>query len=329
MYARLFSRLVAVIAFAIVIFAAVPACEVTSRWSGADAGLIDAGVADSARPDLPYRMPTPITPNAIPSIVTTLPAPNDGEIANSVSLTQFVTPLVDDVEAFRLLTYGGGMRRRVTGTDNTTMTIKPIGAVVLRTGGTWKAYAHTVSTSVNPTNLAGGALAASTRYWIYAYDNAGVLDFTASTTAPDAGMRYMTGNTAYFYVSMFCTTSLSNLMSYTQTDNEYTLAAANVLLNGNATVTTPIPITSCVPPQATRLRYLATVNASAAGRYASLSDSSGQETVRLVDNGTISWSTYGDFALTPYPSIGYNGVFSYNVSNVGTALTVDITGFIM
>ena len=46
MYARLFSRLVAVIAFAVVIFAAVPACDVTSRWQGAD-----AGVADSARPD--------------------------------------------------------------------------------------------------------------------------------------------------------------------------------------------------------------------------------------------------------------------------------------
>lgn len=329
MYARLLSRLVAVIAFTIALFTAVPACEVTSRWPGADAGLVDAGVADSARPDLPYRMPTPIIPNAIPSIVTTLPAPNDGEIANSASLTQFVSPLVDDVEAFRLLTYGGGMRRRVTGTDNTTMMIKPIGAVVLRTGGVWKAYPHTVTTMVNPTAMAGGALAASTRYWVYAYDNAGALDFTVSTTAPDAGLHYMTGNTAYFYVSMFCTTGLANLMQYAQTDEEYVLAAANVLTNGNAVVNTPIPISSCVPSQATRLRYRATINTSAAGRHADILDSSGQEPLRMVDNGTISWSTYGDFGLTAYAGIGYNGVFSYSVSNAATELSVDITGFIM
>lgn len=320
----MYARLVAVVAL---IFAIVTpfGCDVTSKWPG----IMDAGVGDGGVPDLPYRMASPIVPNAIPTIITTLPAPNDGDLANSASLTQFVTPLVDDVEAYRLLTYGGGMRRKVIGTDNTTMLIKPLGAVVLQTGGTWKAYAHTVSTTVSPTALAGGALAASSRYWVYAYDNAGVLDFTASTTAPDAGLRYMTGNTAYFYVSMFCTTSLSNLMPYAQTDNEFTLAAANVLLNGNAVVTTAIPITSCVPPQATRLRYLATVNTSTAGRYASLLDSSGQETVRLVDNGTIAWSTYGDFGLTPYAGIGYNGVFSYAVSNAATTLTVDITGFIM
>jgi hypothetical protein len=274
-------------------------------------------------------MASPIVPNAIPTILTTLPAPNDGDLANSASLTQFVTPLVDDVEAFRLLTYGGGMRRKVIGTDNTTMTIKPIGAVVIQTGGVWKAYAHTVTTTVNPTTMAGGALAASTRYWVYAYDNAGALAFTVSTTAPDAGLRYMTGNTAYFYVSMFCTTGVANLMQYAQTDEEYVLAAANVLTNGNAVVNTPIPISSCVPAQATRLRYRATINTSAAGRYADILDSSGQEPVRMVDNGTIQWSTYGDFGLTAYAGIGYNGIFSYSVSDAATELSVDITGFIM
>ena len=108
-------------------------------------------------------MPTNIVPNAIPSIVTTLPAPNDGEIANSASLTQFVTPLTDDSEAFRLLTYGGGVRRKVTVASNTSMSVYPLGAVVLQTGGVWKVYAHTVTSALDPTAMAGGVLAASTR----------------------------------------------------------------------------------------------------------------------------------------------------------------------
>jgi hypothetical protein len=147
-------------------------------------------------------MPTNIVPNAIPSIVTTLPAPNDGEIANSASLTQFVTPLTDDSEAFRLLTYGGGMRRKVTVASNTSMSVYPLGAVVLQTGGVWKAYAHTVTSALNPTTMAGGVLAASTRYWVYAYNNAGALGFTVSVRDQKNEIRLAQAMSVYEFESL-------------------------------------------------------------------------------------------------------------------------------
>lgn len=319
MYARLLCRLVAVIAFVVAIFAAVPACEVTSRWPPT---VLDAGVADSARPDLPYRMPTNIVPNTIPSIVTTLPAPNDGEIANSASLTQFVTPLVDDTEAFRLLTYGGGMRRRVVGQNSTTMTIYPLGAVVLQTGGTWKVYAHTVSTAVNPTTLAGGALAVSTRYWIYAYDNAGVLDFTASTTGPDANFRYMAGNTAYFFVSTFDTDPGGSLVAYSQTDLKFSISTSQPILNaGSSLLVVAIPLGVSYPAQATRIAYRAQINATAASRYADIIEG-GYIKTRLIDDGTVETHAQGWIDIS-----AAGGTLSYQVSNAAVQLTVYPEGF--
>lgn len=275
-------------------------------------------------------MPTNIVPAAIPSIVTTLPAPNDGEIANSASLTQFVTPLVDDTEAFRQLTYGGGMRRKVLVASNTSMTVYPLGAVVLQTAGVWKSYPHTVSSALNPTTLAGGVLGASTRYWVYAYDNAGSLAFTASATAPDAGLRYMTGDTSYWYVSTFITSAGSDVLLYSQDDNNYELvpsADTEVLTAGSALGVTAIDTSPVVPAQAVSFWYRGTINATLAGRYANIGDSGvlilNQD--YLYDNGTGNSTLVSKFMRTAHTS--YNGVFSYAVSNAATAISVRILSF--
>lgn len=314
MYACLLSRLVAVIAFTIALFT-VPACEVTSRWPGAQ----DAG---TAKPDLPYPMATPIVPNANPSIVTTLPAPNDGDLANSASLLQFVTPLVDDVEAYRLLTYGGGMRRKVIGQNSTTMTIYPLGAVVVRVGGVWKVYAHTVSTLVDPTALAGGALAADTRYWVYAYDNAGALDFTVSTTGPDAGFRYMTGNAAYFLVSTFHTDPGAFLVSYSQNDLQFSFSTSQPILNaGSSVAPVAIPLGVVFPGQATTIGYRAQINTTAAGRYADIIQG-GYVKTRLIDNGTTDVYMQGNMDISVA-----GGTLTYLVSNGAVQLTVYPEGF--
>jgi hypothetical protein len=279
-------------------------------------------------------MPTNIVPNAIPRIVTTLPAPNDGEIANSASLTQFVTPLVDDVEAYRLLLYGGGMRRRVLGLDSTTMTIYPLGAVLLQTGGTWKAYAHTVSTAVNPTTLAGGALVASTRYWVYAYDNAGALAFTASTTGPDAGLRYMTGNTAYFLVTTFWTNAAASLVPYSQAGDTYTytdapLGAGTRLLNGGlANVDTDVPLVGGpIPSQASRADLLIAMVA-AAGQYRAFvkagAAASPKQYVAIVlqDNYGV-----GVVAQGVVDCLASGGVICYSVTAGGPATSIFAMGF--
>jgi hypothetical protein len=273
-------------------------------------------------------MPTNIVPNAIPSIVTTLPAPKDGEIANSASLTQFVTPLVDDSEAFRLLTYGGGMRRKTAAISDTSLTVYPLGAVVIQVGGIWKAYAHTVATTLNPTTLAGGALAASTGYWLYAYDNAGALDFAASATAPDSGYRYKSGNTGYWFVGYFSTNGLGNVIVHVQNDLEFRYVSGPVILTaGSALGITALTITPYVPAQASSFTYLMQINATAAGRFGAVSDSGGGDSVRIVDNGITPYDRIEEFNKIAVPGLGYNGVAAYIVSNAATQLSVAILGF--
>lgn len=332
MYARFIKSLS--LAFIATIIAFFTACGIIVQWPGAsppDAaapGLIDLGI--KPKTDLPYPMSTTITPNAVPTITTSLPFPNDGEIANSASLTQFGTPLVDDLEAFRLLTYGGGMRRKVTCTGNTAMTIFPLGAVVVKSGGLWKTFTHTTSSAVDPTALAGGAIAASTRYWIYAYDNAGTLAFTASTTGPDSGLRYMTGNASYFFVSTFYVNGASNILKYSQSDAEYMYseptAATALLVNGNATTLTGVNVVgAAIPSQATRFKYMSYALSTVANRNYTISGpGTAYSTLSVsVDTGIIPLQTLGEAAII---DSGADQLF-YVVSNVAMQLNIYPHGF--
>jgi hypothetical protein len=178
--------------------------------------LIACGMAS------PSGMPTNIVPVTPPTITTSLDIPSDGEVANSLSLQLFAEPLNTDVEAFRQLTYGGGLRRRVTCTSNTVMTVQPYGAiVVLSSTGEWIVFQAIGSAiPLNPTTLTGG-LSASTRYYVYIYESGGIAAYTASTTGPDVGLKYKTGDQKYFFLSSFITDSASNVVLYSQTDNHY------------------------------------------------------------------------------------------------------------
>jgi len=201
----------------------------------------------------PLDMASPIVPASPPTILTSIPVPDDGDVANRASLVQFVQPLEDSAEAFRLLTGGGGIRRRVLCTSNTNMVIQPLGAIVVTSSlGVWTVLAHTTPSTKSPATISGG-LSASTRYWVYAYDNAGVVDFIASTTAPDASLHYMNGDTRYEYISTFYVAASVNLVPYNQNDNEYTYLStttdAIALTNGAATVKTNI-LVPLVPSQA-------------------------------------------------------------------------------
>lgn len=322
----MYARLIKYLSLALIV--CLTACGVIVQWPGStrsDASaptLVDLGV--KPKDGLPFGMPTNIVPNAIPSLITTLPIPNDGELANSASLSQFVTPLADDVEGYRLLTYGGGFRRKVVGQNATTMTIYPLGAVVISVGGTWKVYAHTVSSLVDPTAMAGGALANSTRYYVYAYDNVGVLSFTASTTAPDVGLRYMSGNASYWFVTTFSTDSGGGFVSYEQTDNEYTLSTSQPILNaGSSLVVAPVVAGVFYPPQATRVYYTAWINTTAAGRYADIFEG-GAIRSRLKDDGVSVTYNQGFLNVT-----AAGGTFSYQVSNAAVQLTIEPLGFRM
>lgn len=210
----------------------------------------------------PYDMaPTVISPVIPPTIALTLDIPSDGDVANSLSIQQFVQPIMTTIEGFRELTYGGGIRRRVLCSSNTVLTIQPLGAVVVTEAGEWTVLEHNSASTVSPVTITGG-LVASTRYWVYAYDDAGAINFTASTTGPDVGMRYMTGNTDYAYVSTFYTDTVPNVLTYTQIDDYFKYlnfgAGANrVLIAGSAVVGTAVSLAGPVPPQALAVDFKA------------------------------------------------------------------------
>jgi hypothetical protein len=166
-------------------------------------------------------MSTAITPASPTQIVQTFNAPADGDIANAASVNVAFQSLENSVEALRFLTYGGGFYPRVKATSNTVMTIQPLGAVVVKQLGVWTAVPHSVATTIDPLALAGGAFAANTRYYVYVNLVAGVITWSVSTTAPDAGYRYKTGDEQYQFISTFYTDSALNLLPYSQSDKTY------------------------------------------------------------------------------------------------------------
>ena len=183
-------------------------------YSGVDVTAREAAYLDS--------MSTVITPASPTQIVQTFNAPADGDIANAASVNVAFQSLENSVEALRFLTYGGGFYPRVKATSNTVMTIQPLGAVVVKQLGVWTAVPHTVATTIDPLALAGGAFAANTRYYVYVNLVAGVITWSVSTTAPDVGWRYKTGDEQYQFVTTFYTDHVPDLLTYTQSGKTYT-----------------------------------------------------------------------------------------------------------
>ena len=76
-------------------------------------------------------MGAPQSPSATPTFPATITPPADGDALSAPTLnTNVETPLQDGVEAARLLTYAGGIRRNVKCTSSTAMVIQPMRAVI-------------------------------------------------------------------------------------------------------------------------------------------------------------------------------------------------------
>lgn len=287
-------------------------------------------------------MGSPQSPSATPTFPATITPPINGDNLNATDLNVNVeTPLQNGVEAARLLTYGGGLRRRVkcTGSGAGALTIQPLGAIVVTVAGQPTAFPdfsgsaseRVTSGALNPTTLAGGALAASTRYWVYAFGSGGKIDFVASTVAPDSGLRYSSApSTDYLYVSTFVTDSAGAVSPYTQSDNSYwynndVASDALVLLNaGSALAPTSVPTNFSVPAEASAICITALLNTSSAGRYARIrgvGGGSSNEPLSMVDNGAVAYNQQVSLA-----QVGGTG-FVYFVSNAATTLTVLTCGF--
>ena len=213
--------------------------------------------------------------------------------------------------------------RRVIGRNSTTMPVYPIGTVTLQSAGVWKEYNHLTTTVLDPTAMTGG-LMASTRYWLYAIDDAGVIAFEVSTTGPEEGLLFKMGDNTRWFLSTFSTDAGGNLVAFEQVDEEFTLSTNQPILNsGSETVTAPITFGTMYPPQAHRVYYSAYINASSSGDYADIIEG-GYVRTRLKDDGVSGTYAQG-FANVSLSG----GTLSYRVSSSEVRLTVEPLGFRM
>lgn len=279
-------------------------------------------------------MSTTLTPATPPTIPTSLTGPADTEACNAASVNNPFQSCLNGVEGMRQMAYGGGVKRRVTCTSGTNMVIQPLGAVLVTVGGVWEVLSNfTTASTINPTTLAGGSFANSTRYYVYAYDSGGgTLAFAVSTSAPDAGLRYMSGDTTKFFVTTFLTSSSGTIYPYTQVDGYYSLhmaATVNnypVLLNGgSATAITAVAVgTPTIPGGATSIGVVAYINSTSSGRYGVLYQTSPTNyAVGTVEDLLAGFTLTKQFQI----DLGVTGSFSYLVSHAASQLTVVLKTF--
>jgi len=223
-------------------------------------------------------MTLPITPSGAPFFPSTQNSPANGDPLDATQLRNDIeTPFLDGIEGARLLLYGGGFYPRVKATSNTVMVIQPMGAAIAKVGTNWRVVAHTIATTIDPLALAGGAFAANTRYYVYVNLVAGVITWSVSTTAPDAGYRYKTGDEQYQFVSTFYTDHVPDLLTYTQSGKTYTYATVtatgggvrgNILLDAGTAIaiTNVVTVGGAIPAGASEYRlYGQSMTAAVAG----------------------------------------------------------------
>lgn len=278
-------------------------------------------------------MTLPITPAGAPVFPSTQNSPANGDPLDATQLRNDIeTPFLDGIEGARLLLYGGGFRRRVSATSNTVMVIQPLGAVMVKVAGQWQVVTHTVATTINPQTLAGGAFAASTRYYVYVNVVAGAIVWSVSTTAPDAGLRYKTGDEQYQFITTFFTDSSNNMLLYSQEDSEYLYSDAgaytgvdgNQLMDlGVATVNTNVPFTAglAVPAGASAVLFLAAIGAAGTAQACFIRPAGGNRGLSVQSDGTHASTAQGWMSLVS----GYS--FDYLTSNAGAPVNVWALGF--
>ena len=222
-------------------------------------------------------MPSAITPASPATVTLTTTGPIDGDLATAASVRTSMTAFQTDVQALLNVTYGGGLRRRVVCTDNNTMDVYPLGAVLAKVSSTWTTVAHTTTSTIDPEALAGGSFTADTRYYVYASISAGAIVFSVDTTAPDAGLFYKAGDQQYQFVTTFFTDGSTDLLAYTQDDNYYRydtrssgLTGNEILSNGTATIVTSVAVTAAVPTAATAVQFKAAASTSTTSAYSKL-----------------------------------------------------------
>lgn len=161
---------------------------------------------------------------------------------------------------------GAGTFSVDSGGSNSSFTVRvgAISALVLYRSSAYKVFAYAGGTIGASKISGGGNLANSDWYYVYAYDNAGSLDFEISTTEPAANGCTKNGDTTRIYIGCFPTLSTGAPVPLRKVGNRVVynfsgsaVADTRVLNAGNATSNTAVDLAALVPSHS----RLATVRA--------------------------------------------------------------------
>lgn len=244
-------------------------------------------------------------------------------------------------DAVALVSDGGALvikpERRLSAVQNSlTLTVYPLGLVPIKTGTSWAIYTHT-STSTFDVSVASASCPACSsvttteRYYVYAYNSSG-LKFEVSTTAPDSGLWFKTGDSTRTYVGTFRTNTAGNIQGFVSTNGVYNYVLNLAVLSaGNATTSTALSLygttpfadgSKAVPPHARKVTFGYAFTSNDMNDLLSLGANCAIGLDYRVKNIGTGIS-YGEFTSPMYPSTE----ICYSVSTGSDLVDLHVNGF--
>lgn len=268
-----------------------------------------------------------LTPNNTRSVVK---SPVNGDAADASTLTSETTqPMANNLGFTYQGLYGSHQLPTLYSVNGTDIVVGAIPA--MRT--TTVIISKTTTTTVVAATALGSALANSTWYYLYAYNNAGTLAFSVSTTAPQANLRYKTGDNDSAYCGCFRTNGSAVIIPFQATGGRYVYTLPlNALTVGASPPTsfTDLSLASYVPPHS-RLAALQALAFQASSpeflrvKPKGVTASGLTDPTLLLPVGTHTANIYWRFEC---PTDGSQVVqYMMDLGGVAAGLSIDVTGF--
>lgn len=190
-----------------------------------------------------------------PAFTNSITIPDDGDLAAAATVNN-PTRSEADMGLFLLQAIGLAPESTsdiyINSINGTTVNIGPISSIVVNENGNYKFISTVGASVVGVPQVEGGPaqFAANTWYYIYAYSNAGVLNFIIRTVPPDSWKMFALGSDVQRYIGCFKTDGAGPpaIIPFFMTRGKYSYLNVQSVGGGNATVESPITISAYVPP---------------------------------------------------------------------------------
>lgn len=187
----------------------------------------------------------------------------------------------------------------------------------------------------NPTTFDAATVTASTRYYIYCYDNSGSLAYEKSTTAPDSNLYFKTGDTTRVYLGTFLgASSGGGIVSfyakrgvYSYRESDVANNDTRVLAGGTSTSYAAVPAVPIVPASARKvwITVLGTTLANSQIGAIRTTGDSGDTRVFSVPNPSVNTDVSPEVQAYPI-QLDTSNRLDYKVT-ASASLDIIVTGF--